>query len=74
MKEILQTVTIVIALCAGLYGCVAAVDSGWARQEQYAQANNCRYEGGLCYTYKQRGYLWPETCSMDAQCRQQWGL
>lgn len=74
METITNIVLIIAAVMAFFAMALYAIDSAYARQQAYAAANNCRYEGGLCYTYQERGYLWPEQCRADKYCAEQWGL
>lgn len=69
--DIIISIAAVLAFCAF---CIWALNAGAKNQAEYAAANNCRYESGLCYTYEQRGYLFHEKCAADKACREQWGL
>ncbi len=75
MKHFFINVFIAFAAMYGLFAvCLAVMDASAKSQAQYAAAHNCRYESGFCYTYEQRGYLFPDQCRADKVCRETWGL
>lgn len=75
MKALTQIVLTTAAILAFGALFLYALDSTAKRQETYAAAHNCRYNiNGLCYTYDERGYLFPDECRADKQCRESWGL
>lgn len=65
-----------IAMSAAVVAVIAGLIICSNRQAmQYEAAHNCRYDyNGLCYTYEERGYLWPDDCAADSNCAEKWGL
>lgn len=75
MNKIILNFLIISAAIIGFFAlCFAIMDASAKSQAEYAAAHNCRYESGFCYTYEQRGYLFPEQCRADKACRDNWGL
>lgn len=63
-----------LAALLGL-ACLKVCDARYAQMEKYAAAHDCKWVyNDMCYTYEQRGYLWPERCAADAECAEKWGL